>query len=707
MRGNSKRPTAMAAEQWKDEYVPLGGGLEEGTSALAIKPGRFARVFIWEEVFGKQGANTIKGYERYSGLASPSACNYAVQPFDTGTAAIVAGNIVTSPGGASALVVSVTVTTGSFGAGNAVGYLILTSLVDEWADNDLIRVGGVTKALASDVTEVGSIGYGSGHVAALSAAREALRALIAKPVGEGAILGVAVYNEAVYCVRNVAGSTSATLWKSTSTGWSAIKTGLHPGGTYRFEVANFSGATTTIALFGVSSKGRLFRVDSAGVFTFADPIYGSEALSNTNVAYGLGAKTFTSATGSRNWLVGDPLTLWDRANAANYMSGTVSAYNSGTGQLDMNITASTGAGSNAAWEIGLTDFSDKPQRLAAFKDHLFLAYTLGQLQSSNLGDPMTYTSTAALFGLGDDITGLTSLKGEILGIFCRTRIKLLRGSSSLDWDLGDHSKGVGATAETVQDNSGNAFFVDDKGITTLQNTASFGDFDSAIFSKNAKYTLDSKRGLIIGSRMAKGNYQYRLYFSDMTCLRCTVMTGNSVLTPRDVSFSLSEYEHTPTCFANGTLADGLDHMFFGTDDGYVMEEDAGTSFDGANIVYSLQLPYNHFKSPGVEKQFHKLIGEIASPDELTIYIRQLFNYDDGTYGHGGTKELEMAEFGGQWDVSAFDTFQYDRPTVVKVETQLDGVGENMALLIFFESNFVRPVNLQGLLFYFSMLGLNR
>lgn len=704
MRGSFKR--IKFRELWESEYVPIMGGLEEDAAGMVIKPGRMYSVRNWEHVFGVQGARTIKGYERFDGRSKPSECNYAILPFDTGTSAIVAGNTVSDGALASATVVSVTLASGSWAGGDAAGTLLLVGLSGEWENNDLIRVGGVTYALAADDITVGSVGY-SGHVASLTAAREYLRALIQKPTGEGAILGVAVFNEAVYCVRNIVGSTSATLWKSSAAGWVSVRTGLHPSTEYHFEVANFSGSSTEVTLFGVSGKGRLFSVTRADVFAYADPIYGSEALSTSNVTIGTGAKTFTSATAARNWVAGDELTIWQQTNAANSMSGTVSAYNSGTGQLDMNITSVTGSGTINSWEIGLTDYSDKPYLVDSFKDHLFLAYPFGQLQSSDLGSPMTYTTTAALFGIGAEITGLTSLRGELLGVFARNIIKKLQGSSSLDWVMQDHATDSGAVSGTVQDMAGNAIFLDDKGITTLQATQNFGDFEPAIMSKNVRTTLQAKFSSVVGSRMAKDTNQYRLYFNDGQALRCSIMSGNPVLTPKDVAFTISEYDHVPSCFASGIMSDGREHYFMGTSDGYVMEEEAGTSFDGENIVYSLYLPYNHFKSPNVEKNFHKMSAELLSQDLVTIYFRQLFNYDNGLYRHGGNQEMDIDAIGGAFDLDALDTVQMDRARVVQVDSDLDGIGSSMALIVFFDSNFVRPVTLQGLLIYYSRAGLQR
>lgn len=693
-------------EQWRDNYVKFSGGLDQSSSPLSVNPGRAAQALNFEEVFGLQGYRTIKGYERFDGRASPSLANYAVQPFNAGSIAMVAGETVTNAASATALVVSVTVTSGSFAGGNAAGTLILANLVGVWAASNPIRVSGVTRATASSATEIGSVGY-SGHVAALTAARTTLRNIIQKPTGSGGILGVEVFNSNVYCVRNNAAGTSATLWKSSSAGWLSIQTGLQPGGAFKFEVANFSGASTTLALFGVSSRCRLFKVDAAGTFTKAAPIFGTEGTSVTSNTIGTGSKTFVIAQTVRSWVVGDSLTVWDASDAANSMTGTVSSYTSGTNTLVLNISQTTGAGILTAWEMGYANYNDKPYEIAAHKDHLFLAYPRGQLQASNLGDPLTYTTTASLFGIGDNITGLISLKGQLLGIFASQRIKFLAGTSVLDFALSDHTKNVGATAGTIQENTGNAIFLDDKGLTCLQSTQAFGGFESSILSRNAKKTLDTKRDMVVGSRMAKNNYQHRLYFSDGTCLRCTIRSGNAIITPDDVAFMPSKYDHIPTCFASGIINAGSERMFYGTADGYVMEEDAGTSFDGAVIPYVVRPHFNHFKSPNIEKRFLKAVLELDCPDSVAINFRQVFNYDNGTYTHGGTQSADITGTGGLFDVGTFDTFQFDLPAVSQAEASLNGVGVNMTELFFFESNYVRPVTLQGLLTYFSTLGLKR
>lgn len=690
----------------REKYVPFGGGLDNASSAKAVKPGRLSQCLNFEEVFGTQGYRSIVGYERFDGRTSPSSQGYSVQAFDAGgTTPIAVADIVTGTGGASGEVVSVTLTSGSWAGGDAAGTLIITLLTGTWADNDAIQVSAVTLATASADTVAGVV-TDADYETNLDAALDVVRADIQKPTGEGAILGVAVYRATVYCVRNVVGSASATLWKSSASGWTSVQAGLIPSGAWKFDVANFSGASTTLALFGVDGKNRLFKYDGT-TFTKAAPIYGSEATSTSNVTIGTGAKTFTVAEASRNYVVGSAITIWSTASAANSMVGLVTAYNSGTGQLDVNVTSVTGSGTIASWEIGLTNFEDKPFLITEHKDHLFLGYPLGQLQTSNLGDPMVYTSTAASFGLGSELTHILSLKGAVLGIFCREKIELLTGTSATDWAKEPHSKNVGAIANTVADSVGNAFFLDDKGVMSLQSTQSFGDFESAVLSRDIKAYIDSKISTVVGARMVKGSNQYRLYFADGSMARFTIRSAAAVLDPRDVSPTRQTYIHIPTCFAAGVMADDEEALFFGTSDGYVMQEDKGTSFDGTAIDYVMRLPFNHYDSPSSKKRFHKLEFELDSPDALDISFLQLFDYDDGHAGHSIAEAVEATATGGQFDVSLFDTFQFDLPIHSRVEVNVAGVGRSMALLVYVTSGFVRPFTLQGLTTQFTLLGFQR
>jgi len=531
------------------------------------------------------------------------------------------------------------------------------------------------------------------------------RAAIQKVPGEGEVLGVAVYEGDVYAVRNIAGGASATLWKSTPSGWTSIRTGLYPGGKWKFDVANFSAAATDVALFGVNGRSRMIRYNGVAV-TFADAVYGSEATSVTSNTIGTGSKTFVVAQPTRSWEPNDVLTIWSSADAGNRMVGTVTSYTPGTNTLVINITSVVGSGTFTLWEMGLASFEDKPYDLLAHKDHMFWAYPNGQLQTSNLGNPMQATTSAALFGLGDFITGLTSLKGGVIAVFCRNKVDLISGTSVADWVKEQHATNTGARTGTVQENAGNTFFLDERGITTLQSTLSFGSFEAAIFSRTVTPYLDAAAPNVIGSRMQRSKYQYKLYFNNKEVLTGAILSPNAVLQPNDVSFTRQLLDHQPVCFGSGDLADGTLAYFFGTDNGWVMREDKGPSFDGELIEAVMRFHFNQYKTPSNRKRFHKLVLELEAEQNTDISFKQLFDFADGFYPKSVNQSASALAAMPPFDIAEWDKFFWSHPTDSQAEVNVDGIGRNMSL-IFYNKSASAPFVLQGVLTHYNVLGVTR
>lgn len=72
--------------------------------------------------------------------------------------------------------------------------------------------------------------------------------------------------------------------------------------------------------------------------------------SSTSVLISVASKTFTASTG-KSWQLGMTLRIASTASPTNFMTGEVTAYNSGTGALTVNVTNTSGSGTLAAWTI--------------------------------------------------------------------------------------------------------------------------------------------------------------------------------------------------------------------------------------------------------------------------------------------------------------------------------------------------------------------
>ena len=686
----------------KVDYTALTGGLDLVSGSIGVGPGRVASALNFEQVFGKVGYRRIDGYERFDGRAQPHKATYYVQEFKQGSAQINPGDAITGAT-AAATVLAVVLESGTWGGGNAAGVLYVVLTAGDWVTDQAIRRAGITVAVAASGTFEGRAQTSADHALYLSQAAEQRRAAIQKVPGSGAVLGVAIHDGVVFAARNAADGLTASLWRSSGAGWVLVRSGLLPAGRFEMVSTNFSGDSKKTVLLGCDGVNVPFRWNGTAYAEMA-PIFSTQATSASSIAVGAGSQTFTVVEAGRSYVAGDVLIIHSSANAGNRMSATVTSYAHPT--LVVDVTSIVGSGTFTDWRIGLANFEDKPYLMTAHKDHLFLAFPRGQLQTSNLGDPMLYTSTAVLFGVGEEITGLASMKGSVLGVFCGNRISLLNGSSKVDWALGVHAQNIGTKARTVQENAGNALFLGERGMVSMEATQSFGSFEPAICSRDVKPLLDAKLPLVVGTRLVRGKYQYRMYFSDRSVLSACVLSPSSAIQPRDVSFMPYEYAHTPSCLASGAI-NGEDWLLMGTSDGWVMREDVGTSFDGAVIESALRLHFNHFKNPATKKRFYKLTLELDSQDAVTLRFRHVFDLSDGVYFDSLTQTASSPGSGGQWNVDGWDSFYWSLPSAVQVEANVDGIAKSMSIVLWHSSATDSPFTLQGVLTQYNFLGLSR
>lgn len=80
---------------------------------------------------------------------------------------------------------------------------------------------------------------------------------------------------------------------------------------------------------------------------------GTSATSATSVAIGTGSKTLTVQTG-KAFVVGQPVMVAaTAAPSTQWMAGNITAYNSGTGSLTVDVVWTRGTGTLAAWTVSL------------------------------------------------------------------------------------------------------------------------------------------------------------------------------------------------------------------------------------------------------------------------------------------------------------------------------------------------------------------
>lgn len=540
----------------------------------------------------------------------------------------------------------------------------------------------------------------------MALAREALRAAIGKPAGSGPIRGLKFWNGSVYCMRDDADGLTATLWKSTASGWESVRAGMRPGGYMRAIIANFSGSSTEVALYGCDGKNRYWRYDGS-TFEFGPALWGTESNAYSTVSHGnlvtpaSGLQTFALGVfADRTFVAGDRLRIYGITNAANYMVGTFVSLVSNA--LTVNVSEFNNDGGEGFYHVCLESDYDRPYALVEHKNYLWLAYPRGQLITTDLGEPMTTGTTSEAFGIGAEITDLVVMRSDVLGIFRVNGVTLLYGSDPESFEMKPFTRASNCRARSAQEVGGNAIFVTDAGIQSLAGSDAFGDFQQDNLATFARRTEQRITSDFRCASVIRSDSQYRVYGADK---RVLVMSWQSSPTSADaVEFMPLLYDHQAVC-ADAEVYNDEEYVFFGTDDGWVMRERVGTSFDGEPIESFVRTCYWHCGGPQVKKRMRKITLDIqAGEADVTINYRQDMDFQGPGQGTGYAYVTEVQ--GGAYNTDYWDEFFYDGEEAGQIHANVDGICRYMSLTVYSDS-ISEPHVLPGMHWLFTPLGLQR
>jgi hypothetical protein len=126
---------------------------------------------------------------------------------------------------------------------------------------------------------------------------------------------------------------------------------------------------------------------------------GTNATSTTSMAIGLGTKTFTLAQTGKLFGRSNTITI-SAPTGDNWMSGPITAFNSATGEMTVNVTNISGSGTFAAWTVSLSGAAG-------------LTGVVNELRAANIASAATTNLTAATGNLVH-ITGTTTISAFTL-----------------------------------------------------------------------------------------------------------------------------------------------------------------------------------------------------------------------------------------------------------------------------------------------------
>lgn len=700
--------------QTQAPYFPLGGGLDVVTPALSVNPGRALAMLNFEPWYSG-GYRRIAGYERMDGRPSPSAANFIGFDLADATGLSVNDVLTGDSSGATGTVVGI--------SGNSVAVTKVAGTFTQGEDlNAAAYTMAATPALGLRVAPTIAL-----EETFLLAAENLYRADIQVVPGSGDVLGVWQRLGDIYAVRNNAGGTAAVLHRATTSGWTTsgitmadtLFFNMGGGGTGRALPAEgdtvtggTSGATATVhrvilhagTVAGNDAEGYLVLTSVAG-----GPFQNGETLLES-------ATTFANAVGANSTFAFAPGGTYRFINK-NFFGGssTYRVYGcNGVGpgfEIDENRVVSPILHPNTA--VGDQPASNVPFLVVEHRNYLWFAFPGGSVQHSVIGEPLVWNGFlgAAEFGIGDELTGMLSAAGGVLVLITERESRGMFGLDDSDFELRLVSEKGGGRLYTSQ-LLDTVYSLDDLGISSLARTDSFGSFVGSTVSQLVQPLIETLRSLANDSTISRKANQYRLYFSDKSCLVMYVPSPGAanealgIQTRTRVEFGYLLYPLEIKRIYNSEDAQGMEKTYFASDDGYVYEDQVGKNFDGAEIEFAIRLPFNHARSPSMKKRYRRAEFEISADNPFDVQ----FSYDL-SYGAGSeTGEIVQAQVvggGGFWDVSNWDSFSWDGQLVSTARADLRGSGVNIGFLIYGRSAKVSPWVMQGVTLHFDLRRLRR
>lgn len=691
--------------------VILGGGLDLATPASRLPPSRAIACKNYESA--PRGYQSSQGFERVDGHPSPSLASYSYLPFKLGTVALTAGLFVTgaTSGATGTLLLAGALTSGAYGAGTAVGYLVLRNVTGTFSANENLQVAAVTKAVSSDVSRDRGALNDANDTTWYRLAIDAARADIAAVPGGGPLRGTWMFQGIKYAFRDDAAvaPTKCVMFKATAAGWVAVDLGRRLGFT----------AGTAAIVTGVTITGH-----TSGATGFIEQI----TIISGTLAAGTAAGRLTLSGQVGNFILGENLDIGASLTVALAAGNSTVTVLQPSGSFHFQNHNFYGAsnlrrmygcdGVNRAFEFNgnaLTPIStgmafDKPSYLAIHKNQLFLTFAGGSLQNSAPGNPFGWAVIlgAAEIGIGEEITNILSAVSGALVILGRNSINVLYGNGVADFQLVTLSGDAGSFANTAQNMKSPVYF-DNIGLRELNATNNYGNF--AIGSNltslvQSLIRFNHKVGVNpINSLHVRSKDQYRLFYSDGTGFTVymgnTDANGNSV--PEIMPFDLGKIVRCCCSYTD----DGDEILLMGSDDGFVYQLDAGTSLDGAALEGFIRLAFFNLKSPALNKSWKKATLELDAPADTALGLVAEYDYGNPDTPPAIDTAFDVQGGGGFWNESTWNDFYWSTAVNGKAEAYLDGFGPSCSLTIHYSGIYQQAHTLQAVTYNYSPRGLVR
>jgi len=670
------------------EIILLDGGLNENVSSLELKGGELIKCKNYQHVLGSQGGyKSIAGYERYDGRTKPSAIGASVGNDSTREAARSAINAVPGSGPVRGIHIfrgKVYAFRNDSGGTSTKMYVASST---GWREIDT----------SSDPLSPGGnfrfINYNFNHVA-IPSATPSEASPSASPT-EGSPSSSASEG------TPSPGTPSSSVSSTPSSSVSSTPSGGTPSETPSEGTPSESTPSDTPSDTNTPSEGTPSSSPSEGTSS-SSPSEGTPSPGTPSTSVSSTPSSSVSSTPSGGTPSGTPSASPSASPSEGTPSSSPSASPSDSFAFDdleemffvdgINSARSFNGGRVRTIPNPGMGVNDSPINLTVHNERLWLIYPNGSLQYSNVGDPTDWSIGAGEIMVGGSITDLVSMVGNALVIFCIEGIYILNGVSIDDWQMTSYSRRSGSYNHTAHRLLGTVFFMDDRGVTSLESVDAFGDFESNTISQKVHNTLQTNKKRVTCATISRDLNQYRIFFSNNYSLWFSFQDKKLRGT------TLTLYPIPVSRVTEGEDEDGNNVLFFSSGStGYVYQMDSGTSFDGAEIEAALSTAYYHYKSPRLWKKFKTIAFEISTLFDMNVILRQDYDYSSVLVPRAGELLLSLSGTGQTWGSEDWGVLIYASGSeeTNRVLQHVVGVGTCMNISLYSTSKYNQQHTIQN------------
>lgn len=308
---------------------------------------------------------------------------------------------------------------------------------------------------------------------------------------------------------------------------------------------------------------------------------------------------------------------------------------------------------NVYTQLAVTE--DTPSHIAYHRNYNVLGYENGQAIVSVAGQPTNFDSVSGstVYAFGNRITALKSLNGTALCVGCESSIFALTGDvlvadSTNNAVIQAVSPYSGIIEYTAVD-CGTLLFADFRGISTIDATNKYGDFENGRVSYqvtplitnwvNDRFSFQATQRNIMFALPVRGKNQIRFYAADGSILTCSLPSGD-----RGFEFTTQAYYNSanldymvPVAMCSATSRSGRD-LLFGTfklvpadttnitqpseteRECYVYAIDKGTRFDLAPIKHFVRMNFIPSGDVNTEENLRQIRFEMLASHFFDGYV---------------------------------------------------------------------------------------